>query len=75
MKLEFIPIAGNLKRIMGIWESLEKSSNTSYFLSWGWIENWIASLPDHAKPELVVFLEGNDPLLAFFLREEVTRFS
>jgi len=67
MKLELIPIAGNLKRIRKTWESLEESANTSYFLSWGWIENWIASLPDHAKPELVVFLEGNDPLLAFFL--------
>jgi len=67
MKRELIPIAGNLQRIRKIWESLEESDNTSYFLSWGWIENWITSLPDHAKPELVVFLEGSDPLLAFFL--------
>jgi hypothetical protein len=67
MKLELIPIAGNLKRIREIWESLEESANTSYFLSWGWIENWIASLPDHAKPELAVFLEGKEPLLTFFL--------
>ena len=67
MKLELIPITGNLKEIRKIWQSLEESANTSYFLSWGWIENWITSLPDHAKPELVVFLEGNDPLLAFFL--------
>jgi Acetyltransferase (GNAT) domain len=67
MKLELIPVAGNLKRIREIWESLEESANTSYFLSWGWIENWITSLPDHIKPELVVFLEGNDPHLAFFL--------
>jgi hypothetical protein len=67
MKLELIPVAGNLKRIREIWESLEESANISYFLSWGWIENWITSLPDHAKPELVVFLEGNEPHLAFFL--------
>ena len=67
MKLELIPASGNLKRIKVIWESLEKSVNTSYFLSWGWIETWINSLPDPAKPELVVFLEGNAPLLAFFL--------
>jgi hypothetical protein len=67
MKHELIPVAGNLRRMKEIWESLEKSANTSYFLSWGWIENWIASLPDHAKPELVVFLEGEDPHLAFFL--------
>jgi len=67
MKLELIPIAGNLKRIREIWESLEKSANNSYFLSWGWIENWITSLPNHAKPEFVVLLDGTDPLLAFFL--------
>ncbi|MFH1079607.1 MAG: GNAT family N-acetyltransferase [Pseudomonadota bacterium] len=67
MKLELIPVAGNSKRIRKIWESLEAGANSSYFLSWGWIENWIASLPDHAKPELVVFMEGKDPLLEFFL--------
>ncbi len=67
MKLELLPADGNLKQIKEIWENLEKIGNTSYFLSWGWIENWIASLPDHAKPELAVFLEGNDPRLAFFI--------
>jgi len=67
MKLELIPVAGNSKRIREIWENLEAGANSSYFLSWGWIENWIASLPDHAKPELAVFLERKDPLLAFFL--------
>jgi hypothetical protein len=67
MELELIPVAGNLKWIREIWESLEKSANTSYFLSWGWMENWIASLPDHVKPELVVFLERKDPFVAFFV--------
>jgi hypothetical protein len=67
MHLELIPIAGNLKRIKEIWEGLEESANDSFFLSWGWMENWISSLPDHVKPELAVFLEGNEPLLAFFL--------
>jgi hypothetical protein len=51
MRFELIPVGGNLKRIREIWESLEENANTSYFLSWGWIENWITSLPDHAKPE------------------------
>jgi hypothetical protein len=67
MELELIPVAGNLTRIREIWENLEAGANTSYFLSWGWIDNWIDSLPDPAKPELVVFREGQDPLLAFFL--------
>jgi hypothetical protein len=46
---------------------MERSANTSYFLSWGWIENWITSLPDHAKPALAVFQDGDDPHVAFFL--------
>ena len=68
-----IPVSGNLKRIREIWESIEsieKSVNLSYFLSWGWIENWIACLPDHIKMEFFVFLEGNDPQLAFFIGKE-----
>lgn len=74
MKLELIPSAGNLYKIRQIWEYLEESADISYFLSWGWIENWITSLPDPVKPELAVFLEGNDPRLAFFLgKETLTR--
>ena len=67
MTLESIPVAGNLKRIREIWESLENYANRSYFLSWGWIENWITSLPDHIKPELAVYSKGEEPFLAFFL--------
>lgn len=67
MDVEFIPAAGNLKRIESIWKSLEKDSDVSFFLSWGWIENWIESLPEHVKPELVVFFEEKEPQLAFFL--------
>ena len=67
MKLELIPAASDMARTRAIWEGLEAVSDTSYFLSWGWIENWITSLPDSAKPELVVFREGDEPVLAFFL--------
>lgn len=67
MKLELIPVAGSLKRIMEIWETLESENNTSYFLSRGWIENWLTSLPEAARPTLMVLREGGDPLLAFFI--------
>jgi len=67
MKLELIPAAGNSERIRQIWECLENAENTSYFLSWGWIENWINSLPPAALPDLAVFLEREEPLLAFFI--------
>ncbi len=67
MQLESIPAGGNLERIRGIWESLEAGADTTYFLSWGWTKNWLASLPYQAQPELFVFWEGKDPLLAFFI--------
>ena len=67
MKLELVPVSGNLKRIKEIWENLEESADASYFLSWGWIENWLNSLPDHTKPELALIMEGQSPRLAFFL--------
>ena len=69
MKVEFIPVRGNGQQIREIWENLEEScGNLSYFLSWGWIENWIASLPDHVKLELALFRgEESQPLLAFFI--------
>ncbi|MFH0994397.1 MAG: GNAT family N-acetyltransferase [Pseudomonadota bacterium] len=67
MKLELIPVKDNFNRTREIWENLEAGANTSYFLSWGWIENWIASLPEHVNPELAVIREGENPILAFFL--------
>lgn len=73
MLVESIPVAGNLERIREIWESLETADNTTYFLSWGWTENWLTSLPDHAQPELVVFLEGKAPVLAFFIGKVILK--
>ena len=67
MELVLIPTTEKMRQTREIWESLEAGVNTSYFLSWGWMENWIDSLPDQAKPELAVFMEGNEPLLAFFV--------
>ncbi|MBA4395873.1 MAG: hypothetical protein C0394_00565 [Syntrophus sp. (in: bacteria)] len=67
MRLESIPVAGDLKSIRELWEPLESGSNASYFLSWGWIENWLTSLPDAARPTLMVLREEGAPLLAFFI--------
>lgn len=46
---------------------LESGDNTSYFLSWGWIGNWLESLPEKAKPVFVVLRETEEPLIGFFL--------
>jgi hypothetical protein len=38
-----------------------------YFLSWGWIENWLAALPVDETPALAMLSTGGDPTAAFFL--------
>ncbi len=50
-----------------IWQDLESCGNTCYFLSWGWIENWLFSLPEHARPAMAVVRRGDAELGAFFL--------
>jgi hypothetical protein len=67
MKAEMIHASANLEKIMELWETLEFGNNTSYFLSWGWIENWLTSLPEPDRPTLMVLREEGDPLLAFFI--------
>jgi hypothetical protein len=74
MELELIPSIRDLTRIGEIWKSVEERNDASFFLSWGWIENWISSLPDYARPVLYVFKKGGEPHLAFFLgRADVVR--
>lgn len=73
MDFQFIPVTGNLKQIESIWKSLEKDSLASFFLSWGWIENWIESLPEPIKPVLAVLHDENGPLMAFFLGKKMIR--
>ena len=41
-------------RARQIWCELEARADAPYFLSWGWIENWLACLPPSARPELAV---------------------
>ena len=66
MILDRISVTENFERAKEIWKFLETGGAPSYFLSWGWVENWIASLPAAAKPELRVCFDGETPLLAFF---------
>ncbi len=56
-----------------IWRSLEAHARPSYFLSWGWIENWLAALPADERPSLAVIHDGDDPQAAFFLAQRRVR--
>ncbi|MCC6170072.1 MAG: GNAT family N-acetyltransferase [Caldilineaceae bacterium] len=67
MNLMLLDIKQDFERIRTIWGKLAQSSTPSYFLSWGWIENWISFLPTNAAVQLAVFVEGEQPVAAFFL--------
>jgi CelD/BcsL family acetyltransferase involved in cellulose biosynthesis len=50
-----------------IWRALEARARPAYFLTWSWIENWLASLPADAMPEAVVLYDVDEPVGAFFV--------
>jgi hypothetical protein len=69
MNLNLLNISTDLDKIKAIWSQLSSDSNSSYFLSWGWIENWITSLADDHQLWLGVISEKEIPQVAFFLGE------
>ena len=56
-------------RVAPIWRALEARASVSYFLSWGWIETWLACLPRDVRPPLALVREGDAPIAACFLGE------
>src|SRR5436190_7249690 len=48
-----------------VWRHLEALARPPYSLSWGWIENWIASL-SRAPTLAVVFDDDGEPIAAAF---------
>jgi CelD/BcsL family acetyltransferase involved in cellulose biosynthesis len=59
----------DLAAVAEIWRALAAAQTTSYFLSWSWLEHWLASLPAGARVRLVVVREGGAPIAAFFVGE------
>lgn len=41
-------------KIEALWTDLERRADGSFFLSWHWIGNWLASLPPGARPHALV---------------------
>lgn len=57
-----------------LWRAHEAQTPLPYFLSWGWIENWLATLPASAAPTLASVLDDEGPAAAFFVgRRHVLR--
>ena len=53
--------------VEAIWRNLERVARPSYFLTWGWIENWLAMLPRDEAPDLALIREDGVVVGAFFL--------
>src|SRR5690554_1789856 len=54
-------------RVEPLWWDLERAERPAYFLTWGWIENWLAMLPRDEAPRLAVIRDAGDVVGAFFL--------
>jgi len=54
-------------RAEATWRGLEAGADPVYFLSWAWMENWLACLPRDEAPELAIVERGGVPLAAGFL--------
>lgn len=56
------------------WSEFERAAPRCFFLSWGWMENWLACLPREHAPQLGVLRDGDEPVAACFLkRRDVVR--
>lgn len=69
MDLITLHIVKDFNRIKDIWTFLSSSSCPSFFMSWGWIEHWLRSLPSNISLRLAVVLDGAIPVQAFFVGE------
>jgi CelD/BcsL family acetyltransferase involved in cellulose biosynthesis len=54
-------------RVASVWRALEEHARPSYFLTWGWIENWLSCLPADSLPHLAVVSGATGPFAAFFV--------
>lgn len=54
-------------RVATTWQALEAAARPTYFLTWAWMERWIAALPASTRPQLVVIYEAGAPVAAAFL--------
>jgi hypothetical protein len=63
---ELLSVVADRLEVERIWKGLASLSPHSYFLSWGWIENWLDSLPPASNLRLAVVERGGAPVAAAF---------
>lgn len=59
--------------VEAIWRSLVESAKPSYFLSWPWVENWLATLPGHVRLRLLSIFADGIPVAACFIGRRTIR--
>jgi Acetyltransferase (GNAT) domain len=76
---ELLDVFRDRSEVASVWKELAAVSPHSYFLSWGWMENWLDSLPRDCSLRLAVLRQGEVPVAAGFfgygkvLRQRVFR--
>jgi hypothetical protein len=54
-------------RVETTWRTLEAKARPAYFLTWGWMENWLACLPRAGAPRLAIVSRDDQPIAACFV--------
>ena len=70
MRVELV--AAESTQVQRIWRGLEDKARVPYFLSWGWIENWLACVPPRDHPNLAVMIDRGAVVAACFVARRAT---
>lgn len=65
--LRGVAFEASAPQVQVIWRALESRVRPSYFLTWSWVEMWLASLPREGMPDAVVLYDADEPVGAFFV--------
>lgn len=60
-------------RVESTWRALEQRARPVYFLTWAWMENWLASLPRAEAPRLALVADRGTPVAACFVGRRLVR--
>lgn len=68
MDVQLLDVDKEYARVAQVWQDLCEQSPHSYYLSWGWVENWLLSLREHgARLQLALVHHAGEPAAAYFL--------
>lgn len=64
-RLVVVEAVEHRQSVLAVWRALCARCRHSYYVSPGWIENWLACVAGRVRPLLVLALDGGTPLAAF----------